>query len=153
MSPGGRVDDSAYADRADTLVFTSEPLSEDLEVLGVPSVHLIHASNPPFADIFVRLSEVDAQGVSHNITEGYQALDPTRDMSQPLRLDLQDCAHQFRVGMRVRLIVAGGSFPMYARCLGTAENRVRSDKTAPQEHIITIAGGVSQLVLPVSAAV
>jgi putative CocE/NonD family hydrolase len=153
MSSGGRVDDSAYAGRSDVLVFTSDPLSEDLEVLGVPSLHLIHTSNPPFADLFVRLSEVDAQGVSHNITEVYQALEPTRDMSQPLRLNLQDCAHRFRVGMRVRLIVAGGSFPMYARCLGTAENRVRSDKTVLQEHIVTITGGVTQLILPVSTAV
>jgi putative CocE/NonD family hydrolase len=153
MSSGGRVDDSAYADRSDVLAFTSEPLSEDLEVLGVPSVHLIHASNPPFADLFVRLSEVDAQGVSHNITEMYRALDPSRDMSQPLKLDLQDCAHRFRVGTRVRLIVAGGSFPTYARSLGTAEDRLRSDKTAPQRHTVTMAGGVSQLILPVGAAV
>lgn len=153
MSSGGKVDDSAYADRSDVLVFTSEPLSEDIEVLGIPSVHLIHASNPPFADLFLRLSEVDAQGVSHNITDMYQALDPSRDTSQPLKLDLQDCAHRFRVGTRVRLIVAGGCFPMYARSLGTAEDRLRSDKTAPQSHTVTVAGGVSQLVLPVGAAI
>ncbi|OQD78573.1 hypothetical protein PENDEC_c001G04689 [Penicillium decumbens] len=153
MSSGGRVDDSAYADRSDVLTFTSEPLSQDLEVLGIPSIHLMHASSPPFADLFVRLSEVDAQGVSHNISDVYRALDPSRDTSQPLRLDLQDCAHRFRVGTRVRLIVAGGSFPMYARSLGTAENRVRSDKTAPQTHTITIAGGVSQLILPVGVTV
>ncbi|CAL5868479.1 uncharacterized protein PFLUO_LOCUS2705 [Penicillium psychrofluorescens] len=152
MASGGRVDDGAYAERSDVLAFTSEPFSEDLEVLGIPSVHLTHASDPPFADLFVRLSEVDAQGVSHNITEVYQALDPSRDTSQPLQLNLQDCAHRFRVGTRVRLIVAGGSFPMYARSLGTAENRVRSEKTAPQRHTVTIAGGVSRLVLPISAA-
>lgn len=153
MSSGGRVNDSAYADRSDVLTFTSEPLSEDLEVLGAPFVHLMHASDPPYADLFVRLSEVDSEDVSHNITEVYRALDPSRDTSQPLKLDLQDCAHRFRVGTRVRLIVAGSSFPMYARNLGTAEDRVRSDKTTPQRHTVTIAGGVSQLVLPVTAAV
>ncbi|KAF3399851.1 Cocaine esterase [Penicillium rolfsii] len=152
MSAGGRVDDSAYAGRPDVLVFTSETLSEDIEVLGIPSVHLIHASDPPFADLFLRISEVDASGVSHNITEIYQALDPSRDTSQPLILDLQDCAHRFRAGTRVRLMVAGGSFPMYARSLGTAEDRVRSDKVVPQKHTVTISGGVSQLVLPVTDA-
>ncbi|OOQ90265.1 hydrolase [Penicillium brasilianum] len=153
MSAGGRVDDSAYADRSDVLVFTSEPLSEDLEILGIPAVHLIHASDSPFVDLFLRISEVDDRGVSHNITELYKALDPSRDTSQPLVLDLQDCAHRFRVGTRVRLIIAGGSFPMYARSLGTAEDRLRSDKTVPQKHTVTIAGGVSQLILPVNAAV
>lgn len=153
MSAGGRVDDSAYADRSDVLVFTSETLSEDVEVLGIPSVHLIHASDPPFADLFLRISEVDASGVSHNITELYQALDPLRDTSEPLILDLQDCAHRFRAGTRLRLIVAGGSFPMYARSLGTAEDRVRSGKAVPQRHTVTISGGVSQLILPVNTAV
>jgi putative CocE/NonD family hydrolase len=152
MSAGGRVDDSAYADRSDVLVFTSEPLSEDLEVLGAPSVHLIHESDPPFADLFVRISEVDAYGVSHNITQLYRALEPSRDTSQPLILELQDCAHRFRVGTRVRLIVAGGSFPMYARSLGTVEDRVRSDKTVAQKHTVTISGGVSQLILPANSA-
>ncbi|KAJ5126823.1 hypothetical protein N7448_007602 [Penicillium atrosanguineum] len=153
MSSGGHVDDSAYAKRSDVLAFTSEPLSEDLEILGIPSVRLIHTSDPPFADLFIRLSEVDTHGVSHNITEIYQALDPSRDTSKPLNLDLQDCAHRFRVGTRMRLIVAGGSFPMYARSLGTDEDRLRSDKTTPQKHTITIAGGVSQLVLPTTSAV
>lgn len=153
MSAGGRVNDSAYEDRSDVLTFTSEPLLEDLEVIGVPFVHLMHASDPPFADLWVRLSEVDIGDVSHNITEVYQALDPLRDMSQPLKLSLQDCAHRFRIGTRVRLIVAGGSFPMYARNLGTAEDRVRSDKIVDQQHIVSIAGGVSQLVLPIATHV
>lgn len=153
MSSGGRVDDSAYADRPDVLAFTSEPLTDDLEILGIPSVRLMHRSDPPVADLFLRLSEVDTHGVSHNITELYQALDPLRDMSKPLDLDLRDCAHRFKVGTRMRLIVAGGSFPMYARSLGTDEDRLRSDKTVPQKHTITIAGGVSQLVLPTASAV
>lgn len=153
MSGGGKVNDSVYADRTDILVFTSEPATEDLEVIGCPFIHLMHESDPPFADLWVRLSEVDADDVSHNITEVYRALDPGRDMSQPVKLELQACAHRFRVGTRVRIIIAGGCFPMYARSLGTAEDRIRSDKTVPQRHTVAIAGGVSQLVLPVAAAV
>lgn len=153
MSAGGRLNDSAYADRSDVLTFTSEALTEDLEILGSPFIHLMHESNPPFADLFVRLSEVDLEDVSHNITEVYRALDPARDTTQPLKLDLQDCAHRFRAGTRVRIIIAGGSFPMYARNLGTAEDRVRSGKTAPQRHTVSIAGGVSQLVLPIATPI
>ncbi|KAJ5104069.1 hypothetical protein N7532_004598 [Penicillium argentinense] len=151
ISSGGQVNDSAYADRSDVLAFTSEPLAQAFEVLGKPCVYLMHASDPPFADLFLRLSEVDIEDVSHNITEMYHALDPSRDMTQPLKLELQDCAHRFKKGTRVRLLVAGGSFPMYARNLGTAESRVFGTKTAPQRHTLTIAGGVSQLVLPVAA--
>ncbi|KAJ5904028.1 hypothetical protein N7504_006411 [Penicillium tannophilum] len=149
MSSSGRVDDSIYATRSDVLAFTSKPLPEDLEILGTPSVQLSHLSDPPFADLFLRLSEVDDNGVSHNITEIYKALDPKRDTSKPLHLNLQDCAHRFKAGKRIRLIIAGGSFPMFARSLGTEEDRVRSDKIVPQTHTITIAAGVSQLNLPV----
>ena len=127
MSAGRRVDDSTYTEKPDMLVFTNQPLTEDLEVLGIPSVHLLHTSDPPFADLFIRLSELDTQGVSHNITELYTALDLTRDAFDPLNLDLQYCTHRFRAGTRVRVIVVGGSFPMYARSLGTGEDRVRSD--------------------------
>ncbi|KAJ5291903.1 hypothetical protein N7478_001154 [Penicillium angulare] len=151
MSSGGRVDDSAYGERSDVLAFTSEPLSQDLEVIGVPSVQLSHSSDPPFADLFLRLSEVNPKGVSHNITDMYQGLDPTRDMSQPIKLDLQACAHRFRAGTRIRLAVCGGSFPMYARNLGTQEDRIRSDRTVPQKHTVSLANGVSQLILPVSS--
>lgn len=149
MADGGRVDDSAYAARSDVLTFTSEPLTEHVEIHGIPTVELKHFSDPPYADLFVRLSEVDTAGVSHNITQVYKALDPSRDASQTVRLALQDCAHQFRVGTRIRLIVAGGAFPMYARSLGTAEDRVRSAKVVSQKHTITVAAGLSQLALPV----
>ncbi|KAJ5915493.1 hypothetical protein N7466_011426 [Penicillium verhagenii] len=150
---GGRVDDSIYDTRSDVLAFTTKPLVEDLDVLGAPSVQLSHSSDPPFADLFLHLSEVDGNGVSHNVCEVYQALDPKRDMSQPLHLDLVDCAHQFKAGTQIRLVVAGGSFPMYARSLGTEEDRVRSDKIVPQTHTINVAGGLSQLILPVSGSV
>ncbi|KAJ5658309.1 uncharacterized protein N7484_001958 [Penicillium longicatenatum] len=152
MSSSGRVDDSIYATRSDVLAFTSKPLPEDMEVLGTPSVQISHASDPPFADLFLRLSEVDENGVSRNVTELYKALDPKRDMSQPLLLDLADCAHRFKAGKRVRLIIAGGSFPMFARNLGTEEDRLRSNKIVPQTHTITIATGVSKLTLPVSSS-
>ncbi|KAJ5727151.1 hypothetical protein N7493_004971 [Penicillium malachiteum] len=150
MTSGGKVDDSEYANRTDVLTFTSEPLIESLEIMGAPSVLLTHSSDPPFADLFIRLSEVDCHGTSHNITEMYQALDPDRDSSKILQLNLQDCAHQFRPGTCIRLVIAGGSFPMYARNLGTNESRVRSEKTAPQKHTIRIADGVSQIIFPIA---
>ena len=151
MAGGGRVDDSAYEHRSDVLTFTSKPLSQDLEIIGVPSVVLSHSSDPKFADLFLRLSEVNPQGISHNICEMYQALDPARDSSKPLELKLGACGHRFKAGMRVRFIIAGGAFPMFARNLGTEENRIRSDDTVPQKHVLQIADGVSQLILPVSS--
>ncbi|KAJ5484915.1 hypothetical protein N7539_004903 [Penicillium diatomitis] len=148
MAAGGRVDDSELADRSDVSVFTSEPLKEDLEILGAPTVHLMHTSDPPIADLFLRLCEVDTRGVSHNVTEMYQALQPSRETGKSLLLTFRDCAHRFKKGTRVRLLVAGGSFPLYARSLGTSNDRVRGENTVPQKHTVIVADGVSRLVLP-----
>ncbi|KAI0126031.1 X-Pro dipeptidyl-peptidase-domain-containing protein [Xylariales sp. AK1849] len=146
---GGRADDSAYASRSDVLVYTSPLLEEEIEVMGKPVVHVAHTTDIPYADLWVRLSEVDAQGVSHNIAEQFQALDPKRG-SGPLSLDLQDCAHLFKKGTRIRLIVAGGSFPLMARNPGTEENRTTAKEMKAVKHTVQHANGVSKLTLPCS---
>src|SRR5207248_6680869 len=75
ISGGGVVDDRSLAARPDVLTFTSDPLPRDLEILGAPRVELAHSSDNPHADLFVRISEVDAAGHAPNITETYLRLD------------------------------------------------------------------------------
>ncbi|POR35980.1 Uncharacterized protein TPAR_03790 [Tolypocladium paradoxum] len=150
LAGGGRVDDSAYASRTDLLVFTGGPIDDDVQVLGKPVVQLAHSSDTPFVDLWIRLSEVDSAGVSHNVCEAFQALDPQRDPSAPVRLALQDCAHVFRRGTRIRLIVAGGSFPLYARNLGTEGNRTAGSEMRPATHTILHAAASTKLLLPVA---
>jgi putative CocE/NonD family hydrolase len=148
LDNGGYVDDSALAARTDVLSFTGPVLREAVEVLGAPEVELWHRSDNPHADLFVRLSEVDTGGRSHNITEGYRRLAPDR-ADGPVRLTLLPTAHRFRPGTRIRLLVAGGSHPHYARNLGTAENPGTGSTLVPARH--TVAYGESRLVLPVPA--
>jgi hypothetical protein len=113
--PGRSEPDTALATRSDTLVFSTPPLDQDLEVCGQPIVHLQHSTSSPHADLLVLLSEVDAKGVSRSITEKYVRLDPGRDQTVPVELAMVDCAHRFRKGCKVRLLVAGGSHPRYIR--------------------------------------
>ncbi|KAL6689981.1 X-Pro dipeptidyl-peptidase domain-containing protein [Trichoderma pleuroticola] len=147
----GRVDDSAYAARTDILTFTSRPIEDDngLLVMGAPSVHLMHSSDTGHADLWIRLSEVDLKGVSHNITEDYRAIDPERNTESPVTVELRDCAHRFLKGTRIRLTIAGGSWPIYARNLGTGENRMTSVDMRPTKHTIQHAEGQSRLILPI----
>lgn len=147
----GKDDNAALSKRADVLAYTSNPLETDMEVLGRPVVQLAHSSDIPFVDLVVRLSELDpATGVSRVITEKFQALDPKRDSTTPVRLTLSDCAHRFRRGRRIRLTVAGGSFPLYARNLGTEGNRVLGATMRPSRHTISYSAGLSYLCLPTS---
>ncbi|KAH8906469.1 hydrolase [Coniochaeta sp. PMI_546] len=148
----GKDDNLILGHRADVLVYTSSPLESDMEVMGQPVVQLDHSSDTPFVDLVVRLSELDpTTGVSRSITETFQALDPNRD-STPVRLTLSDCAHRYRKGMCIRLTVAGGSFPLYARSLGTEGNRVLGATTRPSCHTISYSAGLSHLTLPTNEA-
>jgi uncharacterized protein len=65
-------------------------------------------------------------------------------------LDLLPTAHTFRAGHRVRLMVAGGSFPQFARNPGTGENPLTANSPKPNHHTIHHAEGVSTLELPVA---
>lgn len=110
---GGSTDDTALAARSDVLTFTTEPLENDVEVAGKIVVQLNHASDNADVDLFVRISEVDAKGRSHNITETYRRLSVASE-AQILVLHLNDCAHRFTKGYKIRLLIAGASFPQYA---------------------------------------
>jgi uncharacterized protein len=148
LSGGGYRDDAKLAGRTDALAFTGDLLTEDIEVLGVPMVDLDHSTDNPHADLFVRLSDVDGQGRSHNITEGYVRLDPDREPG-PTVVRMRPTAHVFKSGHRIRLIVAGGSHPQFARNLGTGENPGTGSELRPSTHTIQCdAQHPSCLVLP-----
>jgi uncharacterized protein len=132
---GGRVNDDSLAARKDVLTFTSEPLEEDLEVLGRPFVELAHDCDNPRFDIFLRLSEVLPDGKSYNITETFKRLD-TDLLVGRIRLEMTDCGHLFKKGVRLRLYVGGGCFPMFDRNLGTDESLATSTTIKTTTHRI-----------------
>lgn len=149
---GKREDDTALATRSDVVTFTSEPLTQDLEVCGRPSVELHHSSDHPHVDLLVLLSEVDSAGISHSISETYMRLDVARKRGHPLNLALRDCAHRFHKGARIRLLIAGGSHPRYLRNLGTGENPGMGTTLRPAWHTVQHKpSAISKLVLPVTA--
>ncbi|POS70669.1 hypothetical protein DHEL01_v210940 [Diaporthe helianthi] len=151
---GGVVDDSALANRSDVLAFTTTPLDHALEVLGKAHIELAHSSDSVHVDLFVRLSEVDAKGVSHNVTEVYKRLDPSRaqaGQTVKVELDLVDCAHRFNKGTSIRILIAGGNFPHFSFNLGTGEDQGTGTTMKPVTHTLQLGGALaSKLVLPVS---
>lgn len=142
----GYRDDSALALRADVLDFTGTPLETDVFVIGTPVIELAHSCDNPNNDVYVRISEVDAKGRSFNVSEGFRRL---TDTSGAIRLELDDVAHRFSAGSRIRVLVAGGSHPRFARNLGTGEAVVSGRSTKPSTHSVHHGvGGQSRLILP-----
>ena len=148
---GGYRDDTRLARRGDVLSFTGYVLTDDVYVCGTPVVELSHSSQNPHVDVFVRVSEVDARGRSRNVSDGFRRLAPESG-SRLVRLELDPIAHRFRAGSRIRVYVAGGSHPRYARNPGTGEPAITARRTAGAAHVVHHGeGGVSRLVLPASA--
>jgi putative CocE/NonD family hydrolase len=156
LSPtGGYRDDSRLALRDDVLAFTSATLTHDLCVYGNPVVELAHGSDNPHADLFVRVSEVDPKGRSRNVSEGYRRLTPANNATKKpkkanVSIELDPTAHRFRAGSRIRLLIAGGWFPRYARNFGTGEPMLTGRQLKPATH--SVHYGRSRLLLPVGPA-
>ncbi|MGB3485541.1 MAG: CocE/NonD family hydrolase, partial [Mycobacterium sp.] len=146
LSPGaGRRRDDTLAQRHDVLTFTADALPSELVVHGTPLIELAHRSDTPYVDLWVRISEVDARGRSRNVSDGYRRLRPDRN-TDVVRLEMDPIAHRFAAGTRIRLLIAGGSFPRYTRNLGTGESVLEGARTVPATHVISHAG--SRLLLP-----
>ena len=121
----GSVDNGPLENRPDVLVYTSRVLTSELTVIGQCQVTLVARASLPHADFFVRLNDVGPDGVSRNICDGFVRVTPQTpaepDSSWRLTFPLHATAHSFLPGHRLRLLIASGAHPRYARNMGTAE--------------------------------
>jgi hypothetical protein len=148
----GRVDNAALEARPDVLTYTTGPLDRDAEVIGEVSAEIWFRSSLPYADVFVRLCDVDPQGRSRNVCDGLTSLSGAREITRAT-VALWPTAHRFRAGHRIRVQVSSGAFPRYARNPGTGEPRATASRleVAAQE-VYHDPDRPSAVILPVRQA-
>lgn len=147
---GGTSPDLPIDQREDdskSLSFDSEPLEERLEILGAPVVTLRMAIDQPQGMIAVRLCDVAPDGTSGRVTYGLLNLSHRKSSEKPramkpgaevdISVQLNDCAHAFPAGHRIRIAVSTSYFPVAW--------------TAPEPVTMTLVTGRSSLTLPVRA--
>ena len=128
----GRVEQSVVESRPDVLVFSSQPLADDLVCIGEVALDLALWSDNPHIDVFCKLCDVDAEGRSWNVLERLTRLEPENfaapsgeddgGFSVRLAISLGPTAVCFARGHRVRLQVSGGAHPVYLRHHGTDDH-------------------------------
>ena len=133
------------ADDALSLCFDSEPLAEDLPILGAPLVELDLAADRPNAFVAVRLTELRPDGTSSlvsygvlNLThrEGHEAVRPLEPGRRyRVRVQLNDMAHVFAAGSRIRVALSTALWPVLW--------------PAPEPVTLTVFAGSGSLELPV----
>lgn len=110
------------ADDAHSLVYDSAPLTEAIEIMGMPQVQLRVAADAPFYQWTVRLEDVapDGQvslvsGAIINPSQRFSRLEPTALIpGEPTMLatSIHFTTWRFKPGHRIRLAVANAQFPM-----------------------------------------
>jgi uncharacterized protein len=135
----GLVDQSRVEERDDVLIYTSEPLKENLIIAGPLKAKLTISSTATDTDFIARLAHVRPDGLSTNIQEGAlraryrdgiatpKLLTPNEPV--PLTIDMRSIAYMIPKGHRLRLHITSSSFPRLERNLNTgAKNNLAESK-------------------------
>lgn len=129
VAPMGPADQAASEQYNGVLVYTGEPLAEDVPLIGDVSVVLFAATSAVDTDWTARLCIVDVEGVSTNLQEGIVRAQFRDSLSEPRLLE-PNVLHRFDIelgpvgvriakGERLRVTVSSSDFPQWARNLNT----------------------------------
>jgi len=128
-----------------SLTFDGDPLTERLEILGAPVLELDIRADKPVALLAGRLCDVAPDGASLRVTYGLLNLTHRDGHAEPeplvpgqwyrVRLQLNDIAHAFAVGHRLRLALSTCYWPLAW--------------PPPEPVALTLRSGSSTLELPV----
>jgi putative CocE/NonD family hydrolase len=121
----GPLDQREVEARDDVLVFTSEPLASDYEVIGPLEAVLFASTDARDTDFVVKLCDVDPEGGSRILAEGvirarFRNGYDAEELIEPgavleYRVDLVATANTFLAGHRIRVDVTSSSFPRFDR--------------------------------------
>jgi uncharacterized protein len=149
----GPLDQARVEARPDVLVYTTQPLTADLEVTGRIRAHLTAATDAPTTDWIVRLCDVDTDGVSWNIQDGIVRVVAPPDQFAEQVIDLWSTSYVFRAGHRIRVQVTSSNFPRWDRNLNTGEPTGEGSRSRrARQQIAHDADRPSRVVLPVIPA-
>jgi putative CocE/NonD family hydrolase len=126
---GCRVPGRALADRPDVLAFETEPLRDDLEIVGPVVARLWISSDAPDTDVTLKLVDVHPpgadypQGYAMNLTHGILRLRYreswtharllNRDEVYAVEVEAFPVANRFVRGHRIRIEIAGSNYPHF----------------------------------------
>ena len=158
--PAGPRDQKEVESRADVLVYSTEPLQQDLEVTGQVTLDLYASSSSVDTDFTAKLVDVTPDGKAINLTEGilrasYRESTAEAKLIVPGRvyeykIDLWSTSNVFLKGHRIRLEISSSNFPRFDRNLNTGKS-ASTDATFVKatNNIMHDAAHPSALILPV----
>ncbi len=118
--PTGSFDRSSLDCRSDILTYTSEPLTEDLHLVGDLSVEIYCAVDSVSFDLCAVLSEVKLDGSVYNFSQGYLRINTVEPHTiNSYQIQLQPTCIKIPKNHSLRLSLSAACFPAYPVNAGT----------------------------------
>jgi putative hydrolase, CocE/NonD family len=141
--------------------FTSDELTEAVEILGAPEVVLHLAVSAPIASAVVRLTDVAPDGTSYQVSAGVLNLTHRRSSSDPsplvpgkveeMRVAMRTAGYRFLPGHRIRVSIASAYWPVLWPSPYPATFDLHRGRTTPSRLILPVipsVGGPGDLPVP-----
>jgi putative CocE/NonD family hydrolase len=163
---GGPDDYAGVEARGDVLIYTSEPLTEPLDVVGPVRLVVFVSTSAADTDVTAKLIDLHPNGFAQRLCDGLVRLRyrAGHERAQPVEPDtvyevevlMWDTAQRLQPGHCIRLEIASSAHPKFATNLGTgrdesevtngivAQNRLYHDAARPSRLLLTILDPVSR---------
>jgi hypothetical protein len=129
---GGSFDQSQMELRNDILVYTSDSLTEGVEITGFIESTLFVSSTGPDTDVTIKLIDVYPDGKAYNLDETIQRLryregydkEVFMEKNKVYKVDLTPMvtSNYFAPGHKIRIEVSSSNFPRFERNMNTGGN-------------------------------
>lgn len=128
----GPIDQRPLKERADVLSYSSDPLTEDLDLMGSATVVLHVSTNAPDTDFTVKMIDQYPDGRAFNLQDGVVRMRYRNGVGNPsitepniiyrVELELRPIAYRFQKGHKIEFHISSSNFPRLARNLNTGKN-------------------------------
>ena len=156
----GPMDRRPVERRPDVLVYTTEPLDQDVEVTGPITLTLFASSNAPDTDFTGTLADVHPDGKAISLCEGLMRARYRESVEEPtlitpgevyeFKVDMWETSNLFKAGHRIRLEISSSNFPRFDRNMNTgARPGFDTEMKVADQTIYHDAQRPSRLTLPV----
>jgi putative CocE/NonD family hydrolase len=160
---GGAFDQASIENRADVLIYTTEPLAEDTEVTGPVTLTLYASSAAPDTDFTAKLVDLGPCGFARNLTDGIIRARFRESRSQEnlltpgkvteFTIDMWNTSNLFKAGHRIRLEVSSSNFPRFDRNPNTGHPLYADPEMRPaMQTVMHERAFPSHLTLPIVPA-
>ena len=143
---GGAFDQQKMEERQDILVYTTDVLTEGVEITGFIESTLYVSSDAKDTDFTIKLIDVYPDGTAYNLDETIQRVryregydkEVFMEEGKVYKVDLtpMSTSNYFKKGHRIRIEVSSSNFPRFARNLNTGGNNYDETEGVVAENMV-----------------